>query len=739
MVVAYGRQESKVENLCECRDSHNMMLSVVGSSLVICALAWATLPLRSFAAESSPAKNVLVLESFTDRNAVKDPVLLKSTVRSHVAGPVNFQVEFLESERFGTARYEAGLSDSLASMYAGKLDLVIANSYPALRFAVDHRNQIFPGVPIIFMAVATSRFDGSPLWSDVTGVTINSDVHGTVDLALRLHPDTKNAVVIAGSSEFEQYWLKITDQELRLHESKLKTIDLVGIQPDELLKEVAALSPHTIIFFQQIPLESAQPVTGTYDVLVTLAKQFPTYCIHNYCLDRGAVGGSYPDYEEQEVMAGGLAARILSGEKPESIPVLHSSAARALVDWRQLQRWNISEAALPVGTIVVNRQPTAWDRHKKYIMAGIALVVVQSLLIIGLLLQRARKRRVETRLRESEERFRLMADTTPSLIWMSDKDGKVTYLNNRRIEFTGLDPATGFENVWRTFIHPDDLQKVQAANSQGHESQKAYSKEYRLRRHDGVYRWMFDLAAPRINDDGSFAGFIGSAIDISDQKQANEALESISGKLIEAQEKERSRIARELHDDICQRLALLSLELERESPGSGGFGTPAQARMEEIRGLCVEIADDVQALSHELHSSKLDYLGVEAAIRSFCHEFSQQHHVNVEFTSKSVPNPLPRDISLSLFRVTQEALHNAVKYSGVDRFTVDLRSVVDNIQLEIKDSGAGFQLQEAKQNGGLGLVSMQERIHLVKGIFTVESRVNSGTTILAHVPFHTET
>jgi signal transduction histidine kinase len=162
------------------------------------------------------------------------------------------------------------------------------------------------------------------------------------------------------------------------------------------------------------------------------------------------------------------------------------------------------------------------------------------------------------------------------------------------------------------------------------------------------------------------------------------------------------------------------------------------ARIQEIRGHCVEIANDVQALSHRLHSSKLDYLGVEAAIRSFCRELSEQHNVMVDFTCENIPNPLPRDISLSLFRVAQEALHNAVKYSRADRFTVNLLRMEHDIKLEIKDAGAGFQLHDSQQNGGLGLISMKERIHLVKGTFRVESKVNHGTKILARVPFHAE-
>jgi PAS domain S-box-containing protein len=359
------------------------------------------------------------------------------------------------------------------------------------------------------------------------------------------------------------------------------------------------------------------------------------------------------------------------------------------------------------------------------------LILVQAMLIIGLLWQRARNRKADLRLRESEKRFRLMADTTPALIWMCDEEGTVTYLNDRRIDFTGRDLAAGFGDLWSAYIHPDDVQSVQAANRRALEKQQGYSKEYRLRRRDGVYRWMLDVAAPRVNGDGSFAGFVGSAADITDQKLAQEALEKIGGKLIEAQEEERSRIARELHDDICQRLALLSMELEQASRGSNSGRSP---KLEEIRRHCAEIAGDVQALSHKLHSSKLEYLGLAAAIRSFCREFSQQHDVSVEFADENVPNFLPRDISLSLFRVTQEGLQNALKHSGVGQFSVSLRGSANEIQLGVSDHGAGFDVEAAKLDRGLGLVSMQERAHLVHGTFTIESSQNGGTRILVRVP-----
>jgi signal transduction histidine kinase len=123
-----------------------------------------------------------------------------------------------------------------------------------------------------------------------------------------------------------------------------------------------------------------------------------------------------------------------------------------------------------------------------------------------------------------------------------------------------------------------------------------------------------------------------------------------------------------------------------------------------------------------------------AAVRSFCKELSAQQGVDVEFTSEAVPNSLPRDASLCLFRVVQEALNNALKYSGVNRFSVDLRGVGGQIELVVADAGVGFDVDEAKKNPGLGLISMQERIHLMRGQFTIESRPNCGTRIVARVP-----
>jgi PAS domain S-box-containing protein len=182
---------------------------------------------------------------------------------------------------------------------------------------------------------------------------------------------------------------------------------------------------------------------------------------------------------------------------------------QAQVDWRALQRWHISESALPSGSVILHRPPSLWESYRKYLIATIVVIGALLLLVIGLLWERARKRKVESQLRESEKRFRVMADTTPSLVWMCNPQGKVTYLNERRIAFTGSDSNAGYGDSWTTYVHPDDLRNLQDRMSQGLKNQQAFSREYRLRRSDGVYRWMFDVTSPRVNGAGFLCGVPG--------------------------------------------------------------------------------------------------------------------------------------------------------------------------------------------------------------------------------------
>jgi PAS domain S-box-containing protein len=707
--------------------------------LLVLVFALLALTRTATAAGAGMEKNILVLYSFSERSVTLPIDFLESALRSNVSSGLNFYVEYLESRRFAENGYQKSLVETLRETYGGqKLDLVITESYPALQFALEHRDELFRDVPIVFYGIDRSRIGGRQMWPGVTGVMENVNVRATIDLALRLHPNTKTVAVITNGSEYERYWLTAVQAELLRHENEVKEIDLVSLPTSLLLEKIATLPLQTVVLFQEAPQQSIRPAVGAYEILARVGERLPTYCIFPVlCLNRGGIGGVESDGKEQIASAADLAGRVLSGERPESIPVVNGTEARAEVDWRQLRRWNIPESALPPGTVVLYRQPNFWERDREYILAAVALIVALALLL-SLLWQRARNRKGEAVLRESERRFRVMADSTPALVWMCDAQGKITYLNERRIAFTGPDPKAGYGDTWAAYVHPDDLKNVFDTVSEALETHQPFSMEYRLRRSDRIYRWMFDVASPRLDGDGSFGGFIGSAIDTTDQKLAQQALANVSGQLIEAQEKERSRIARDLHDDICQRLALLSMELGQANRSSNGSPEAMKKRLEDIGKHCSEIAGDVQSLSHQLHSSKLDYLGIVAAIRGFCTELSKQHELDIEFSERNVPTHLPKDVSLCLFRIAQEALHNAVKYSGVKQFIVELSGEAGAVELVVSDAGAGFDVEEAKKNRGLGLLSMQERIHLVHGTYSVESSPGHGTRIIAAVPLIAE-
>jgi PAS domain S-box-containing protein len=264
------------------------------------------------------------------------------------------------------------------------------------------------------------------------------------------------------------------------------------------------------------------------------------------------------------------------------------------------------------------------------------------------------------------------------------------------------------------------------------EKQVLLSRRVQLRRKDGSpVLVLFNGAELHVGKDTILRQ--ATMIDISEWKRTEEVLSGMTRKLIEAQEQERARIGRELHDDINQRLAMLAVELEQlESDPS-----EVQSRARELRRHMAEVSNDVQTLSHELHSSKLEYLGAVAGIKSWCKEFSERQKIEVDFRS-DVCSVLPREIGLTLFRVLQEALHNAVKHSGVKNVEVQLREESGEIHAIVSDLGRGFDLNSALQAKGLGLTSMRERVRLVNGKIAIHSEPIAGTTIHVRIPLEPE-
>jgi PAS domain S-box-containing protein len=344
------------------------------------------------------------------------------------------------------------------------------------------------------------------------------------------------------------------------------------------------------------------------------------------------------------------------------------------------------------------------------------------------------RKRAEAALREREESFRIVADTAPAMIWMSGTDKLCTFFNLAWLEFTGRPLESELGNGWAEGVHPEDLRGCLETYTRAFDRHEPFSMEYRLRRNDGEYRWVLDQGVPIFKADGSFAGYIGSGIDVTGRRLAEEALSRVSQRLIEAHEEERTRIARELHDDINQRVGLLAANLDHLKQGLPASAAALKPEIEEASKQIVELGRDIQALSHRLHSSKLELLGLTAAAASFCKDCSNLQKVDIDFHAENIPKDLSSEISLCLYRVLQEALQNATKHSGARHFKVLLRGGANDIELTVQDSGVGFEPEDAIRGRGIGLSSMQERLKLVNGQLFIESRLRQGTTVQARVP-----
>jgi PAS domain S-box-containing protein len=515
--------------------------------------------------------------------------------------------------------------------------------------------------------------------------------------------------------------------------------------------------------------------------------------------------------------------------------------------------------------------------------------LVQALRTIANIFGTALERKyAEEAVRESEGRFRLVANTAPVLIWMSGPDKLCTYFNQPWLDFTGRPLEAQLGNGWAEGVHPDDFEKCLETYTQAFDRREPFRMEYRLRVHDGKFRWILDIGVPRVSADGSFAGYIGSCVDVNERKRTEQALhqseqlkasilgslrnqvivldskgivvasnkhgfdfatrpyprdekepegpadkssdshdihqgtdyleiwrigrpaddpstavamsgiravcdgergyfeleyssdsdsgtdqrwflmsvtplkglapgavvshqdvteqkrheqaiQELSGRLIGAQEQERSRIARDLHDDVNQQLAVLAIELQQLEAFFPEDSSEGRQKAHTLWKKTCSLSAEVQQLSHQLHSTKLEHLGIIAALRGLCAEFSEQYKIEADFHFRQVPSGLGSDISLSLFRVAQESLRNVAKHSRAKNARVELTGGGERVLLRVSDDGVGFDQSQTKQQTGLGLISMSERIRLVNGTLSVRSAPSRGTQVEAAVPFSSKT
>jgi PAS domain S-box-containing protein len=336
--------------------------------------------------------------------------------------------------------------------------------------------------------------------------------------------------------------------------------------------------------------------------------------------------------------------------------------------------------------------------------------------------------------RKNEERLRLLLEMTNIIPWEADvQSGRFTYVGEQAVRMLGYPTEDWYEpDFWSSHIHPEDRERAVADCLKCSETQDNFEIEYRMMSRDGRAVWLQDMVNV-IRTNGCPSTIRGFLIDITRRKQAEEALMNLSGRLINAQEEERKRIARELHDDLNQRMALLSIELAQLGDK---IQKPRNLRplIESLQTKAQEISLDIHRLSYRLHPSKLDHLGLAAAVESLCEELSKSGKLKIEFHQKGFPAAISIDVRLCVFRIAQESLRNCIKHSSALRARVVLEKTEGAVRLSVSDDGRGFDTESDAMKKGLGFTSMRERLRLVGGRLRILSRPAKGTRIEISAP-----
>jgi PAS domain-containing protein len=443
---------------------------------------------------------------------------------------LDYYAEYIDVGRFPEPDYQSALREFFRRKYEGeKFDLIVALDDTAHEFVARSAAELFPGTPVVFQASEEVRPD-----SDFTGVQYGMDFKGTLVIALQLLPEVRQVFVVSGSSDYDSFYLTLARRQFQEFEGRLAFTYLIGLPLKDLQKTLAKLPTDSIIYYLTVVEDRAGIRFRPPDFLdqISTVASVPVFSWYEGFLDRGIVGGNLISAEMVARNTAELALRVLRGESPRSIPITRIATNINLFDWRQLRRWRISEDRLPPGSTIRFREPTVWAQHKWRIIGIIALCGVEALLIVGLLVQRARRRRVEEALSANQERLTLAQEA--GRVGTFDWDFREG-VEPEPAEMNASAPADAARVTgdWFKRIHPDDRPVVESAIERARTTGD-FTSEWRVSRPDGSVQWLHARGKPVYDPLGNPRGLIGVSVDITERKLAEEGLRKAQTELAHA-------------------------------------------------------------------------------------------------------------------------------------------------------------------------------------------------------------
>ncbi|HKQ79534.1 MAG TPA: ABC transporter substrate binding protein [Blastocatellia bacterium] len=532
-----------------------------GSAWLVCVIL-ALAPLVAGAAEPTAPKGVLVLYWYgkdDPANIIVDQ-RIQAVLRSAPPGSIEYYAEYLETDRFPGERQALLMRNYLSEKYANqKVDVIIALSSTSLGFLLKYRNDLFPNTPIIFHTSSRTPPGEKADMTGLTGVIVDKIYRNTLDLALKLHPATEEAIVITKPQENNKKLVTEIKQELAEFESRgVKLNYVTDLTLEELIALVKNAPAKSVILYVRYAQDTAGKSLNPYEALsiLTQSAKVPVYTAAGSLLGRGSVGGYSASLEDCATKAAEVALRIVNGVRAEDIPMVDVPTVPTF-DWRQLQRLGISESRLPLGSVVLFKEPTFWERYRWWITGGVSFSALEAFLIVGLLFQRARRKRVEKALRESGERARrTLVEQMLAGIVECDAPGKFKMANQRFCDITGYAETELLEMGMTDIVHPDDLPRIVDLKRRLIETGESFVTEQRFRRKDGSEVWINSHVSPVRGADGKVERAVAIVIDITDRKSAEREREQFL-----KQEKAARAEAQAANQSKDEFLAMVSHEL----------------------------------------------------------------------------------------------------------------------------------------------------------------------------------